>query len=511
MSSSRVVSEYYQQLTETARKRYDEKLDMIGVLCDPYAKKNPAPWSTESTTWPEVEYPDVYNYLVSTPSPYTKQEMKAYKSLEGYKYFVDGWVAKVLVQHGTTTSGSDFAVVIARVRHSQKLSDTPVKPWIAALQNGTVLCAHCTCMAGLGEACSHVAALLFTMEANTRYRNSVSCTSQLCAWLPPTLGKTIEYSPAADIDFTTPETKRRHMSDGYATSTTIGTRSSKKIPANEPIDAELENLYTELSPGKPVMLSHVPGHSQEYIPASATTSLPLPLTEVFQEDMLESSYPELLEVCTTVFDGITITTEQAKRLHEETQKQSESKLWFRHRAGRVTASRFKAAAHTNPDNPSQSLIKEICYPTSRKAFSEAITWGLKNEPVARAMYNTVMKEKHSHLSVTLSGLVVHPDYPHLGASPDGIVKCKCCTGTGVLEIKCPFRCKTLSFLEASNSKDFCLQLSKDGGLELDTQHAYYYQVQAQIILTGAKYCDFVVWSPEEFVTLRISPDAECLN
>ena len=50
-----------------------------------------------------------------------------------------------------TTSGSDVVVVIARVRHSQKLSDTPVKPWIAALQNGTVLCAHCTCMADLAK------------------------------------------------------------------------------------------------------------------------------------------------------------------------------------------------------------------------------------------------------------------------------------------------------------------------------------------------------------------------
>ena len=87
---------------------------MIGVLCDPYAKKNQAPWSTESTTWPEVEYPDVYNYLaVLAHTPI--QEMKAYKSLEGYKYYVDGWVAKVLVSHGTTTSGSDVAVVIARV------------------------------------------------------------------------------------------------------------------------------------------------------------------------------------------------------------------------------------------------------------------------------------------------------------------------------------------------------------------------------------------------------------
>ena len=27
-------------------------------------------------------------------------------------------------------------------------------------------------------------------------------------------------------------------------------------------------------------------------------------------------------------------------------------------------------------------------------------------------------------------------------------------------------------------------------------------------LTGADYCDFVVWSPNEFIVLRISPDAE---
>ena len=51
-----------------------------------------------------------------------------------------------------------------------------------------------------------------------------------------------------------------------------------------------------------------------------------------------------------------------------------------------------------------------------------------------------------------------------------------------------------------------MQVSKDGSLKLDTRHAYYYQVQAEIKMTGAEYCDFVVWSPDEFVTLRISEE-----
>ena len=36
-------------------------------------------------------------------------------------------------------------------------------------------------------------------------------------------------------------------------------------------------------------------------------------------------------------------------------------------------------------------------------------------------------------------------------------------------------------------------------------HAYYYQVQAQMKFTGASKCDFDVWSPFDLVVLRISP------
>jgi uncharacterized Zn finger protein len=38
------------------------------------------------------------------------------------------------------------------------MSEKPLQLWIIAEKDGRTLAAHCTCMAGLGEACTHVAA-----------------------------------------------------------------------------------------------------------------------------------------------------------------------------------------------------------------------------------------------------------------------------------------------------------------------------------------------------------------
>ena len=107
-------------------------------------------------------------------------------------------------------------ILTAAVRHSQSLSATPLRPWIAAEKSGTILCAHCTCMAGLGEACSHIAALLFAAEAQTQITKNTSSTSRQCSWLPPTM-QDVSYAPIADIDFSTPKTKRRTMTEGELT------------------------------------------------------------------------------------------------------------------------------------------------------------------------------------------------------------------------------------------------------------------------------------------------------
>ena len=78
-------------------------------------------WTLNQQLWPKVEYPDIIN----TPRPCTKEQLKAYKSLEGYKYYVDSWVSKVSVCQ--IPGRAQTALFSACVRHSQKLSGPPLK------------------------------------------------------------------------------------------------------------------------------------------------------------------------------------------------------------------------------------------------------------------------------------------------------------------------------------------------------------------------------------------------
>ena len=143
MSVGRRYSNYYEQLEDNVKKRYNDKLDTIGLeVDDPYTFS-----SGHTDGVPKIEYPDIYNFLINTPSPYTKEEHKAYKSLDGYKYLLAGWVGDMSV-HCVTVG--EKMIVTASVRHSQSVSSTPLKPWVAAEKCGTIiiLCSHCTCMAG---------------------------------------------------------------------------------------------------------------------------------------------------------------------------------------------------------------------------------------------------------------------------------------------------------------------------------------------------------------------------
>ena len=70
---------------------------MIGGA-DPY-ELAPSSWiNDDPESLPSVCYPDIVNYLVFSPSPYTAEDLKAYKSLEAYNQMVCGWVREIQYQ-----------------------------------------------------------------------------------------------------------------------------------------------------------------------------------------------------------------------------------------------------------------------------------------------------------------------------------------------------------------------------------------------------------------------------
>lgn len=123
----------------------------------------------------------------------------------------------------------------------------------------------------------------------------------------------------------------------------------------------------------------------------------------------------------------------------------------------------------------------------------------------------LMKERHSDFSVKESGLWIHPDHPHIGASPDAISSCSC-HGSGCVEIKCPFCARDAKLSEAINyGAKLCLKMpanNSDGALTLCQNHPYWYQVQVQLSVTKYEYADFVVWTKQDIHIERINRDTE---
>ena len=149
--------------------------------------------------------------------PPSLNRVKAFWSLQAYNQTVSGFISSVLGH-----KINNKYVVLAKVRHSQRINDPFVQIWTITNKDGTILSALCAgCMAGLGKCCSHIASVLFYIEYWTRVNGKLSCTQVKCTWLFPTYVKQVDYARIRDIDPT----------------------SAKKLKAN--LDKSIENLDTK--------------------------------------------------------------------------------------------------------------------------------------------------------------------------------------------------------------------------------------------------------------------------
>ena len=110
------------------------------------------------------------------------------------------------------------------------------------------------------------------------------------------------------------------------------------------------------------------------------------------------------------------------------------------------------------------------------------------------------------------GLVLLP-CGFLGSSPDGIIFDISQEGAatqGVLEIKCPWSHRNSSINQMvaeelkgkDKKKSFFLTATK----ELNKEHNYWHQVQAEILTANVTWAHFVIWTTVDCAILRIEKD-----
>ena len=103
----------------------------------------------------------------------------------------------------------------------------------------------------------------------------------------------------------------------------------KEAETPEPTEKELQSLYRDIAAAasKPALLSLVSGFSDEYVPLSEIGVPPKPLTDLYSADYMDLAHPDLLVKCEEICSTVTVTSEGARNIEENTRGQSSSKLF----------------------------------------------------------------------------------------------------------------------------------------------------------------------------------------
>lgn len=113
----RMYSNYANLLKGDVYQRYMTKINMCCGI-DPYQivwKNEP---STSQPVYPSVHFFDICEYLTETTSAYSKEKIRAIKSIESYKFFENGWVRCLNTKRLPNTNVLVFGNVSVKLMHN---------------------------------------------------------------------------------------------------------------------------------------------------------------------------------------------------------------------------------------------------------------------------------------------------------------------------------------------------------------------------------------------------------
>jgi len=169
--------------------------------------------------------------------------------------------------------------------------------------------------------------------------------------------------------------------------------------------------------------------------------------------------------------------------------------WHQLRMGKFTASRFgelMTNSRKKDEVFGQTAVSyiyekaaEILTGERKQIFGAALDWGNENEPICKAYYSEL-----KGVTIEEMGFTLINDYS--GASPDGMVNGE------LIEIKCPYN--TANHLKTA--------------FEGYIDPKYVWQMQGQMMATGALACRFLSFDPRikderfKLIEIRVEQDLE---
>ena len=114
------------------------------------------------------------------------------------------------------------------------------------------------------------------------------------------------------------------------------------------------------------------------------------------------------------------------------------------------------------------------------------------------LYCKKLKKVHKEMHVAESGLIIDPEFPHLGSSPDRIRVCQCC-GRRVVEVKSLYSKRSLMPHIAAVEYIY----KENGTYRLKKETKWNYQIQGEMAFSKVTNADLVIYTNKGILIVEV--------
>ena len=475
-------------------------------------------WTRNLKLLPTFTYDKLQKHLcASEKQSTTKKDEKL-----GYRLFKEGYIKNTQVKPNIPNSDNGKSFILKATVHAtmKKLNYTVYVH--LNQETGDVIRGHCSCKAGKGGRCKHVAAMLYQIIDYVQLELlevplSLTCTQVLQKWNVPHGEASDDAVLFEDRAFKKSsylkDKKRKHRNENnlnYNPTTSnhqVTETDIKTLVSSLECSEKAQYLCNVLRSNncQPVFYNEV--HSKLPSKKRCTDSLQPNLNdshvrEQILENLKGSKFtlanipPEKAQLAT----NLEVTYEQMLEIELNTRGQASCERWYNERKHRITASNFGIVLKRRKSIFPKSILNTILSSSKSSSCPAPCKWGKQNETEALKQY---VLHKQNSVNVSSCGFVVSQASPWLGASPDFLINDPTeSTTVGLGEIKCPYSKRDETIDEACEDKTFFLS-KVDGNVFLKRNHSYYYQVQGSLGILQLKWSDFIVYTKKGLHVERI--------